>query len=124
LWLIFAVLNRDSSSRNLTKKNMTMYFMHHNFVPIHQKLKVTPAMAADHTPPAFHESELRQMLPTFGSDFQAMVCLVSRTNRTKMLHVKRFGTIAGREHPTFAARSFVFSADSFVRSKVRIAPVR
>jgi hypothetical protein len=36
-----------------------------------------------------------------------------------MFHVKHFGTIDGREHHTFAARGFVFSADSFVRSGVR-----
>ena len=56
---------------------------------------------------------------SFGSGFHAMVCSVSRTNRAKMFPVKHFGTIDGRVHQTFAARGFVFSAKSFVRSGVR-----
>jgi hypothetical protein len=36
-----------------------------------------------------------------------------------MFHAKHFGTIDGREHHTFAARSFVFWAESFVRPEVR-----
>jgi hypothetical protein len=36
-----------------------------------------------------------------------------------MFHVKHFGKIDARAHHTFAARGFVFWAESFVRSEVR-----
>jgi hypothetical protein len=40
------------------------------------------------------------------------VCPVSWTNRTKIFHVKHFGTIDRREEHTFAAQGFVFWAGS------------
>ena len=37
---------------------MAIYFMHYNFVRIHQTLKVTPAMAAEVTPKLWEMSDM------------------------------------------------------------------
>jgi len=41
---------------------MAIYFMHYNFVRIHQTLKITPAMAADVTPKLWEMSDLVKVL--------------------------------------------------------------
>jgi hypothetical protein len=41
---------------------MAIYFMHYNFVRIHQTLKVTPAMAAGVTPKLWEMSDMVQVL--------------------------------------------------------------
>jgi IS1 family transposase len=41
---------------------MSVYFMHYNFVRIHQTLKVTPAMAANVTPKLWEMSDMVQVL--------------------------------------------------------------
>jgi hypothetical protein len=41
---------------------MAIYFMHYNFVRIHQTLKVTPAMAAGVTPKLWEMSDMVQAL--------------------------------------------------------------
>ena len=41
---------------------MAIYFMHYNFVRIHQTLKVTPAMAAGVTPKLWEMSDMLKVL--------------------------------------------------------------
>ena len=41
---------------------MAIYFMHYNFVRIHQSLRVTPAMAAGVTPKLWEMSDLVKVL--------------------------------------------------------------
>lgn len=41
---------------------MAVYFMHYNFVRIHKKLKVTPAMAAGVTKTLWEMSDMVQVL--------------------------------------------------------------
>jgi hypothetical protein len=41
---------------------MSIYFMHYNFVRIHQTLKVTPAMAANVTPKLWEMSDMVKVL--------------------------------------------------------------
>jgi hypothetical protein len=41
---------------------MAVYFMHYNFVRIHQTLKVTPAMAAGVTPRLWEMSDMVKAL--------------------------------------------------------------
>jgi hypothetical protein len=41
---------------------MAIYFMHYNFVRIHQTLKVTPAMAAGVTPKLWEMSDMVKVL--------------------------------------------------------------
>lgn len=41
---------------------MSLYFMHYNFVRIHQTLKITPAMAAGVTKKLWEMSDLVQVL--------------------------------------------------------------
>ncbi len=41
---------------------MAIYFMHYNFVRIHQTLKVTPAMAAEVTPKLWEMSDMVKVL--------------------------------------------------------------
>jgi IS1 family transposase len=44
---------------------MAIYFMHYNFVRIHQTLKVTPAMAADVTPKLWEMSDMIAVLESW-----------------------------------------------------------
>jgi len=44
---------------------MSIYFMHYNFVRIHQTLKVTPAMAAGVTPKLWEVSDMVRVLETW-----------------------------------------------------------
>jgi hypothetical protein len=46
---------------------MAVYFMHYNFVRIHQTLKVTPAMAAGVTPQLWEMSDLVKVLEDWES---------------------------------------------------------
>ena len=41
---------------------MAIYFMHYNFVRIHQTLKITPAMAAGVTPKLWEMSDMVAVL--------------------------------------------------------------
>lgn len=41
---------------------MAIYFMHYNFIRIHQTLKVTPAMTADVTPKLWEMSDMVAVL--------------------------------------------------------------
>ena len=41
---------------------MAIYFMHYNFVRIHQSLKITPAMAARVTPKLWEMSDMVKVL--------------------------------------------------------------
>jgi hypothetical protein len=41
---------------------MAIYFMHYNFVRIHQTLKITPAMAAKVTPKLWEMSDMVKVL--------------------------------------------------------------
>jgi len=41
---------------------MAIYFMHHNFVGIHQTLKMTPAMAANVTPKFWEMADMVKVL--------------------------------------------------------------
>jgi hypothetical protein len=41
---------------------MAIYFMHYNFVRIHQTLKITPAMAAGVTPKLWEMSDMVEVL--------------------------------------------------------------
>ena len=43
---------------------MALYFMHYNFVSIHQTLKITPAMAAGVTPKLWEMSDMVKVLRT------------------------------------------------------------
>jgi hypothetical protein len=46
---------------------MAVYFMHYNFVRIHQTLKVTPAMAAGVTPQPWEMSDTVKVLEDWES---------------------------------------------------------
>ena len=45
-----------------TKFELVIYFMHYNFVRIHQTLKMTPAMAAKVTPELWEMSDMIKVL--------------------------------------------------------------
>jgi hypothetical protein len=46
---------------------MAIYFMHYNFVRIHQTLKITPAMAAGVTPKLWEMADLVKVLVDWGN---------------------------------------------------------
>ena len=48
---------------------MAIYFMHYNFVRIHQSLKVTPAMAAGVTPKLWEMSDMVKVLEDWESTY-------------------------------------------------------
>jgi hypothetical protein len=52
---------------------MAIYFMHYNFVRIHQTLKITPAMAAGVTPKLWEMSDMVKVL----EDWEASHCAIS-----------------------------------------------
>ncbi|MGH6946836.1 MAG: hypothetical protein ACREDZ_05870, partial [Kiloniellales bacterium] len=47
---------------------MAIYFMHYNFVRIHQTLKITPAMAAGITPTLWEMSDMVAVLEAWEAD--------------------------------------------------------
>jgi hypothetical protein len=46
---------------------MTIYFMHYNFVRIHQTLRITPAMAAGVTPKLWEMTDMVKVLEDWGA---------------------------------------------------------
>jgi hypothetical protein len=54
-------LSRTAPTDGITHM-MTIYFMHYNFVRIHQTLKVTPAMAAGVTSKLWEMSDMVRVL--------------------------------------------------------------
>jgi IS1 family transposase len=50
---------------------MAIYFMHYNFVRIHQTLKITPAMAAGVTPKLWEMSDMANVLETWETTCKA-----------------------------------------------------
>jgi hypothetical protein len=51
---------------------MAIYFMHYNFVRIHQTLKVTPAMAAGVTQKLWEVSDMVSVLEAWETSVNAM----------------------------------------------------
>jgi hypothetical protein len=49
---------------------MAIYFMHYNFVRIHQTLKITPAMAAGISPKLWEMADMVKVLEDWESDGQ------------------------------------------------------
>jgi hypothetical protein len=59
---------------------MAIYFMHYNFVRIHQTLKITPAMAAGVTPKLWEMSDMVKILEDWEQSVSCRQALCSAVN--------------------------------------------